>query len=130
MLSPLEFVGRLAALVPKPRVNLTRFHGVFSPRSKLRAHVVPGKPINESMQISQPGKKRPYSMTWAQRLKRVFALEIEKCENCGGKMKIIACIEDPDVIEKILKHLGLDETSQARNRSPPEGLFPHSTQLL
>ncbi len=23
-------------------------------------------------------------------------LEIEKCENCGGKMKIIACIEDPD----------------------------------
>ena len=72
VLSPLEFVGRLAALVPKPRVNLTRFHGVFSPRSKLRAHVVPGKPINESMQISQPGKKRPYSMTWAQRLKRVL----------------------------------------------------------
>jgi hypothetical protein len=43
-------------------------------------------------------------------------LEIEKCENCGGKMKIIAGIEDPDVIEKILKHLGLDEASQARNR--------------
>jgi len=43
-----------------------------------------------------------------------IALEIEKCENCGGKMKIIACIEDPDVIEKILKHLGLDEALQAR----------------
>ena len=57
-------------------------------------------------------------------------LEIEKCENCGGKMKIIAGIEDSDVIEKILKHLGLDEASQARNRSPPEGLFAHSTQLL
>jgi len=42
VLSPMEFIGRLAALVPKPRVNLTRFHGVFSrgglpPRSKLRA---------------------------------------------------------------------------------------------
>jgi hypothetical protein len=57
-------------------------------------------------------------------------LEIEKCENCGGEMKIIAGIEDPDVIEKILKHPGLDEASQARNRSPPEGLFAHSTQLL
>ena len=26
---PLDFIARLAALVPKPRVNLTRFHGVF-----------------------------------------------------------------------------------------------------
>ena len=50
----------------------------------------------------------------AQRLKRVFVgaairIEIEKCEKCGGKVKVIACIEDPEVIEKILKHLGLDE---------------------
>jgi hypothetical protein len=69
-------------------------------------------------------------MTWAQRLKRVFSIEIEKCDKCGGKVKIIAAIEDPDVIEKILKHLGLDEASQARNRSPPTNLFDHLTQLF
>jgi len=69
-------------------------------------------------------------MTWAQRLKRVFAIEIEKCEKCGGKLKIMACIEDPDVIEKIPKHLGLDEESQVRNRSPPGSLFDHSTKLF
>ena len=57
-------------------------------------------------------------------------IEIEKCEKCGSRVKIIASIEDPVVIEKILKHLGLDEASQARNRSPPEGLFPHSTKLF
>jgi len=45
----------------------------------------------------------------------------------GGKMKIIASIEGPDVIEKILKHLGLDKASQARNRSSPLGLFDHPT---
>ncbi len=56
----------------------------------------------------------------------MFEIEIEKCEKCGGKVKIIACIEDTEVIEKILKHLGLDEASQVRNRSPPEGLFPQS----
>jgi hypothetical protein len=48
----------------------------------------------------------------------------------GGKVKIIACIENADVIEKILKHLGLDEASQARSRSPPSGLFDHSSQLF
>ena len=35
---PLDFIARLAALVPKPRVNLTRFHGVFAPNSKHRAN--------------------------------------------------------------------------------------------
>jgi len=49
-------------------------------------------------------------MTWAQRLKRVFAIEIEKCEKCGGKVKIIACIEDPEVI------------ADASDRSNPQAL--------
>ena len=97
---------------------------------KLREHVVPGKPEDGSEQVSQSGKNKAYSMTWAQRLRRVFAIEIEQCEKCGGRVKIIACIEDAEVIEKILKHLGLDEASQTKNRSPPEGLFPHSTQLF
>ena len=61
VLSPMEFMGRLAALVPKPRVNLTRFRGVFSPRSGLRAHVVPGKPVDESEQAPQSGRGKSYS---------------------------------------------------------------------
>lgn len=40
---PLDFIARLAALVPKPRMNLTRFHGVFAPNSKHRALVTPAK---------------------------------------------------------------------------------------
>ena len=112
VLSPMEFMGRLAALVPKPRVNLTRFHGVFSPRSKLREHVVPGKPEDGSEQVSQSTRDKAYSMTWAQRLKRVFAIEIEKCEKCkpvqsfeptiltsanvgGGQLKQTLILEGP-----------------------------------
>jgi hypothetical protein len=37
--NPLDFIARLAALVAKPRVNLTRYHGVFAPNSKLRWQV-------------------------------------------------------------------------------------------
>ena len=39
LFEPLDFIARLAALVPKPRVNLTRFHGVFAPHSAHRAQV-------------------------------------------------------------------------------------------
>lgn len=39
---PLDFIARLAALVPCPRVNQTRYHGVFAPNSRYRAQVTPG----------------------------------------------------------------------------------------
>jgi hypothetical protein len=42
---PLDFIALPAALVPKPRVNLTRFHGVFAPSSKHRMRVTPGRRV-------------------------------------------------------------------------------------
>jgi hypothetical protein len=108
---PLDFIARLAALVPKPRVNLTRFHGVFAPNSKHRVQVTPAKrakgrkaKVADEPQDPTPAERRA-SMTWAQRLKRVFSIDIETCSACGGAVKVIACIEDPVVIDKILTHL-------------------------
>ena len=43
LFEPLDFISKLAALVPKPRVNLTRYHGVFAPNSKHSAHITPAK---------------------------------------------------------------------------------------
>ena len=45
---PMDFIARLVALVPKPRVNLTRFHGVFAPNSAQRARVTPAKRASAS----------------------------------------------------------------------------------
>ena len=44
-------------------------------------------------------------MTWAQRLKLVFNIDIETCSKCVGAVKVIASIEDPAVINTILDHL-------------------------
>ncbi len=44
------------------------------------------------------------AMNWARRLKRVFKIEIESCRRCGGKLAIIASIEEPLLIAKILSH--------------------------
>ncbi len=38
--------------------------------------------------------ERRAAMTWAQRLKRIFNIDIETCPACGGAVRIIACIED------------------------------------
>ncbi len=68
-------------------------------------------------------------MAWAQRLKRVFNIDIETCRECGGAVKVIACIEEPVVIQKILNHLkGKGEYRDAFRL--PEGRGPPQTRLF
>jgi hypothetical protein len=43
-------------------------------------------------------------MNWARRLRRVFGIEIEQCAGCGGRLKVLASIEEPELIERILAH--------------------------
>jgi hypothetical protein len=61
-------ISRLVALVPKPRVNLTRFHGVFAPNSTHRAQVTPAK-RGKVKKIRSPDQdqttaERRAAMTW------------------------------------------------------------------
>ena len=42
VLSPLELIEKLAALVPPPRLNLVRYHGVLAPNAASRDRIVPG----------------------------------------------------------------------------------------
>lgn len=117
--------------MPKPRVNLTRFYGVFAPNSKYRARETLAKRGRGGRQAptADPEERTPAerraAMTWAQRLKRDFGIDIETCSACGGAARIIACIEDPNVIEKILTHLDanapeLDATRRPPVRTPPQ----------
>src|SRR5699024_4616324 len=108
---PLDFIARLAALVPPPRLNLTRFHGVFAPNSPYRARITParrgrgGKPKRPGPSEDRTPVEQRSAVRWAKRLKRVFQIDVETCPSCGGTVQIIACIEDPPVIERILNHL-------------------------
>ena len=114
-LDPLDFIARPATLVPRPRLNLTRFHGVFAPNCKHRESVVPKrKPRHE-----KPDKPLA-PMTWMRRPKRVFAIDIETCPKCGGKLRVIARIENPDVIATILEHIRPREAATTTHaRAPP-----------
>jgi hypothetical protein len=124
-MSPLAFMQRLAALMPRPRLHLIRLHGVLAPIAELRAQVVPQQPESPAP-ATQPAEcgancahHRPARLSWAKLLKRVFEVDMEHCPNCGGELKIIAAILEQPVIEKILGHLGLQ--AQTPPRSPARG---------
>jgi hypothetical protein len=61
----------------------------------------------------QAREQRHQAMSWAQRLKRVFNIDVSICPKCGGEARVIASIEDQAVINKILQHL------QAKGALPP-----------
>ena len=111
---PMEFLAKLAALIPRPRSNLTPYHGVLAPHAKYRNLVVPTanrrtkkKRKHRALTESKPTldtvreADRPLApLSWAERLKRVFQIDIEVCPKCGGRLRVIAAITQPDVIQK------------------------------
>lgn len=128
---PLELVEKLAALVPPPRFNLIRYHGVLAPGSSLRSLVVPesghaseaeghpGCPARGQVPAIDSGDtegrrgSRPRNYAWADLLKRVFEVDVLECPRCGGRMRILCAIHPPAAIRRILDCLHLP------SRPPP-----------
>jgi len=134
---PLEFLEKLAAMIPKPRINLLLYHGVVAPHARLRPEAVrrarqasppevastgeappttsvPGAQLPAGASVraapagpmaARPPPRRRFA--WADLLRRTFAIDVLACPECGGQLRLIACIDAPAVIEKILRHLGL-----------------------
>jgi hypothetical protein len=129
VMEPLEFMQRLAALVPRPRLNLIRFHGVLAPNAKIRSGIIPGRPLTVDDTSDDldgaPHHSASARMSWARLLKRVFDIDVQHCPQCGGILKIIAAIEDPSVIARILAHLGLP--TRAPPRSPAQAIIFETT---
>jgi len=119
--TPEDFMARLAALVPRPRANLTRYHGVFAPAHPWRRWItgtgqdseVPGSHGGTAMGTGSTARRRRHEhdqggavenddaradlvrppkapLTWAERLRRVFGIEITVCPHCGGRLRVIA----------------------------------------
>jgi hypothetical protein len=103
------------------KVGVTRWgrslHGVLAPHAKLRAAIV-ASPVHQATEHAADHAHAHGSaisrMSWARLLKRVFDIDLEYCPRCAGRLKIIAAIEDPTVIAKMLTHLHLPA------RAPPQ----------
>ena len=131
VLDPLELLEKLAAIIPRPQVNLVIYHGVLGPNAKWRKRVVAyGRPAAEPGEEPEPAGSSPDSYEWAELMRRTFGFDVLTCTKCGGRLKLIALIDQPAVIEKILTHLGLPtEGPRPRPaRAPPEE--PEQLEIL
>ena len=106
---------RLCRYITRPAVSTER----LSPAHRGR---------RQAARAEEPPANGHASMTWAQRLKRVFKSDIEICETCGGQMKVIASIEEPAVVKRILapldSHPGRAQHPEHPPRAPPQFTLP------
>ena len=101
---------KLAALVPPPRLNLLRYHGILAPNARHRSQVVPAPlspPVSPTPGASFAASTGPPRISWAALLARVFALDVTRCPVCGGRLRLIAALTDPASIRRYLHGVGL-----------------------
>jgi hypothetical protein len=137
MLTPMQLLDRLAALIPPPRKRRHRTIGVLAPNSPLRAAVtalaqpteiaaaatpvVSDRPGAAPAEPTEAAHRQAARTVWALLLARIYEALPLLCPKCGGEMKIIAFITEGTVVREILGHLG-QPTSPPRlmpARGPP-----------
>ena len=112
---PQDFLAKLAALVPAPRVHLVRFHGILGPAAAWRSLIIPtannnaesapakSNPIISADSVAavaeeprqKPAQQHRRNYSWAELMKRVFAIDVLQCDRCGGVMRLMAAIHSP-----------------------------------
>jgi hypothetical protein len=109
-----EFLEKLVALIPLPRIHLTRYFGVLASRSQHRTRL-PDKPeppsdseapVKEEKKGSRGASSRRRKL-WAELMKRSFAIDVLQCPRCQGRLALIAVVCDSASIHTTLVALGL-----------------------
>ena len=110
LLRPTEFLDRIAALIPPPRKHRHRYFGVLAPNAPWRETVTAraGLPINTEIQteplalapaVTAPDQRpHPARYLWAALLARIFEVFPLTCTHCGGELKLIAFVTEPEAI--------------------------------
>jgi len=109
LLSPLELLEKLAALVPPNKTHQIRHFGVFGSHNQWRSKVVP-KPEKRKGFAPDGGydPKKVKNTRWAKMLSKTFGVDVSVCPLCGGEMMVVAMVHDQREIARYLKHIGLD----------------------
>ncbi len=115
---PVAFLARMAALIPRPRLNMRRYYGVLSAAHSWRARVVPSPPCPDK--TGKPvAPRRPARMGWADLLKRTWNIDSLRCPFCQGRLRVVSAVLDPTAIQAIIAAVHLADGRAAEAARHP-----------
>lgn len=116
LLTPLQLVERLIALIPPARTNQVTYSGVFAANHRWRREVVPKpplrtdpRPLSKARAGGRTTQADDRSMTWAELLRRVFRVDGWACPSCRQPMRLRAVLHHPPDAGRVLR--GLDRAT-------------------
>lgn len=123
-INALDFLARIIAHIPPPRVHLVRYLGHYSNVSRGRRKkgkeqpLTPKRPeVEEAEPLTDP-ERRARRRAWARLIRRIYEIDPLVCTRCGGEMRIVSVILEHRVIHKILAHL--ERKGVKPGRGPPK----------
>lgn len=127
----LDWIATLTTHTPNKGEQLVRYYGYYSNVSRGKrkkgeaaaADEVNWKP--EVIEVAPPPVSKELKKCWSHFIRKVYETDPLTCPKCQGEMRIISFIDQPDVIKKILQHLGLWEESLSGSKWPSgPGSYP------
>jgi hypothetical protein len=130
VLEPVEFVHALARQVPDPGQHLVRYYGLYANRSR---RVWQARWRGEAWGEEEPppadaeadgpgrgGGAGSRTGSWARLLRRVLEVEPLLCPKCGVEMRVVSVLTEPQVVDRILRHVrGGGGHDPFAGRAPP-----------
>jgi hypothetical protein len=117
-----DWLARVASHIPDKGSQLVRYFGAYSNRVRgmQKKAAALEQPIEPRGAVSEPRAPVQVRKSWARLLAAVWLADPLCCPRCGAPMRILGPVYDPQVIRKILRHLGLwDVPARAPPRPPP-----------
>ena len=114
-----QWLELLCKHIPDRHEHLVRYYGRYSSRTRGAERERPG--IDEPEAEPTGPSRKAAKAAWAKLIRKVYEVDPLLCPQCGTQMRVIALIEDPAVIERILSWLGPWEPLRPGGPSPPAG---------
>jgi len=116
--TPTDFLAAITQHIPDKGAQMVRYYGWYSNKMRgVRQRGLPAELLARRPGISPPPPAKLPSKRWHDLILRVWHVDPLRCPVCQNPMRVIAVIDDPRVVEKILRHLGAWH-------DPPTGLSP------
>jgi len=120
-LDPLEWIRRITNQIPDPRMHLVRYYGAYANRSRrlYREAMGEGRGSKPAETVPADPATLPRRRSWARLLKKVFEVDMI-CPRCGTRLAVVSFVQDPEVVDRILRHVREEEVKLLfEARAPP-----------
>jgi len=114
----LEFIARITSHIPDKGQVMVRYYGLYANAHRGKVRKTALVPLAPGM-IEEELKRIP-SRGWAEMIRKVYEVDPLVCSRCGGRMRVVAFLTEPAVVDRIIRHLELTFVAE---KPPPAHVF-------